>query len=1021
MKMKIVTASLLTATLLTASLSSSALAQSSNDNAFTNRENIPTNKSSINNIDLIPAPTQHFGKPDGKLPEVRTSISYVDGDSTDNHANTNKTNKILRPGSNLTLRATAKFIVPEDGDVFRPYLRLAIPKILTVNANDFVVYAGNVANKVVQISDSKSFGNHNLGNYNLFDVYFNYNEWSSDFATEMPHLASIKGVNHSGNVLSNGDVIKNNRTVSIEIHTVVNSNAKTSDLVDLKNYKKGVKPLIQGRVSYMPFPTPMEYTSTIGGLRDFPNDRILQKNPCLVRSDLVTGWDGRDNYGFWFTGLSMETSGVDYDGRSTMVESQNGVWSPQLIPANIEHNQFVTIYRNGNDNNPIKLRFKIPFGSKDYALNGTKQVFKNHHLTVFRSPNNNDEARKIMANIGIEKVAYGNTEVFGDILDSKYFDGWGTVPEQSRPSELLISGEFNPDSTVFGPDNISNGIWMSGEASAYIKSYYRALDCNDNYPDNTLKYPPIINKIQETVATYARSNRSKVSTVPIEIVIPASLSGRVWFDANHNGIQDKGESSIIGAKVQLVKQYGDSTVIDINGNKVNPITTTSPDGSYEFTNLLPGSYVVKFTLPEGSEYFGFTYTRKGSDSSVDSDAIPGEPVTDRSVTEKGSAATDNSASKDSYVGNINLSAGEDKKHIDAGAFKKDDPKKDDPKDPKPNPDPKKDDPKDPKPNPDPKKDDPKDPDHKPKPKNPQPDPKNPKEPKPKDPKPKDPQPKPKTDPKNPKKDKPKDPDNKPKPNPEPKQDDPKDPKPKPKTDPKNDNPVKPDTPKSPDPKKDDPKKDEPNPKDKPNNPNYQDRDVPDPKPEDPKKPDNPTKPKDDKPDTPKKDEPKQNPKPNPDPKKDEPEDTKSDEPKDTDPKSDDPKDNEKPKDPESKPDESKPDDPKDPDTDDTESNDPPQYEDPQPKEDPSEPNHSEIRELDNPIPSINNDLDSNNSQSNESSFDNNNSDSKQERVRDKLVNTGVSTVFTAVASVAMLALGATNKIKRYFCKGKHRQ
>lgn len=956
MKMKIVTASLLTATLLTASLSSSALAQSSNDNAFTNRENIPTNKSSINNIDLIPAPTQHFGKPDGKLPEVRTSISYVDGDSTDNHANTNKTNRILRPGSKLMLRATAKFIVPEDGDVFRPYLRLAIPKILTVNANDFVVYAGNVANKVVQISDSKSFGNHNLGNYNLFDVYFNYNEWSSDFATEMPHLASIKGVNHSGNVLSNGDVIKNNQTVSIEIHTVVNSNAKTSDLVDLKNYKKGVKPLIQGRVSYMPFPTPMEYTSTIGGLRDFPNDRILQKNPCLVRSDLVTGWDGRDNYGFWFTGLSMETSGVDYDGRSTMVESQNGVWSPQLIPANIEHNQFVTIYRNGNDNNPIKLRFKIPFGSKNYALNGTKQVFKNHHLTVFRSPNNNDEARKIMANIGIEKVAYGDTEVFGDILDSKYFDGWGTVPEQSRPSELLISGEFNPDSTVFGPDNISNGIWMSGKASAYIKSYYRALDCNDNYPDNTLKYPPIINKIQETVATYARSNRSKVSTVPVEIVIPASLSGRVWFDANHNGIQDKGESSIIGAKVQLVKQYGDSTVIDINGNKVNPITTTSPDGSYEFTNLLPGNYVVKFTLPEGSEYFGFTYTRKGSDSSVDSDAIPGEPVTDRSVTEKGSAATDNSSSKDSYVGNINLSAGEDKKHIDAGAFKKDEPKKDDPKDP----------------------------DHKPKPKNPQPDPKNPKEPKPKDPKPKDPQP-------------------------------------KPKTDPKNDNPVKPDTPKSPDPKKDDPKKDEPNPKDKPNNPNYQDRDVPDPKPEDPKKPDNPTKPKDDKPDTPKKDEPKQNPKPNPDPKKDEPEDTKSDEPKDTDPKSDDPKDNEKPKDPESKPDESKPDDPKDPDTDDTESNDPPQYEDPQPKEDPSEPNHSEIRELDNPIPSINNDLDSNNSQSNESSFDNNNSDSKQERVRDKLVNTGVSTVFTAVASVAMLALGATNKIKRYFCKGKHRQ
>lgn len=935
MKMKIVTASLLTATLLTASLSSSALAQSSNDNAFTNRENIPTNKSSINNIDLIPAPTQHFGKPDGKLPEVRTSISYVDGDSTDNHADTNKTNKILRPGSKLTLRATAKFIVPEAGDVFRPYLRLAIPKILTVNANDFVVDAGSVANKVVQISDSKSFDNHNLGNYNLFDVYFNYNEWSSDFANEMPYLAAIKGVNHSGNVLSNGDVVKNNQTVSIEIPTVVDSNANTSDLVDLQNYKKGVKPLIQGRVSYMPFPTPIEYTSTIGGLKDFPNDKILQDNPCLVRSDLVTGWDGRDDYGFWFTGLSMETSGVDYDSRSTMVESQNGVWLPQLIPANIEHNQFVTIYRNGNDNNPIKLRFKIPFGSKDYTLNGTKQALKNHHLTVFRSPNNNAEARKIMGNIGIEKVAYENTEVFGDILDSKYFDGWGTVPEQSRPSELLISGEFNPDSTVFGPDNISDGIWMSGKASASIKSYYRALDCNDNYPDNTLKYPPIINKIQETVATYARSNRSKVSTVPIEIVIPSSLSGRVWFDANHNGIQDKGESSIIGAKVQLVKQYGDSTVIDINGNEVKPITTTSPDGYYEFTNLLPGSYVVKFTLPEGSEYFGFTYTHKGSDSSVDSDAIPGEPVTDRSVIENVSSETDNSTSKNSYVGNISLSAGEDKKHIDAGAFKKDEPK-----DPKPNTEPK---------NPQPKHEDPKDPKQNPNPKDPKKD-----KPKSKDPNPKDP---------NPEKDKP---------------------------------------------------------KDKPNNPNYQDRDVPDTKPEDPKKPDNPTKPKDDKSDTPKEPESKEpkNPKPNDETKKDEPEDP---DPKDTNPKSENPKDNENPKNPESKPDDPKSDTPKDPDTDDTEPNDPPQYEDPQPKEDSSGPNHSEIRESDNPIPSSNNDLDSNNSQPNESSFDNNNADFKQEHVRDKLVNTGVSTVFTAVASVAMLALGATNKIKRYFCKGKHRQ
>lgn len=134
------TAGIISAALLFAGISTPTLAQASNlhSNQPKYVSNAPkqVNQTDVaaKNVagmvnDLIPAPTQHFGKPDGKLPEVRTSISYVDGDSTDNHADTNKTHKILRPGSKLTLRATAKFIVPEAGDVFRPYLRLAIPKI----------------------------------------------------------------------------------------------------------------------------------------------------------------------------------------------------------------------------------------------------------------------------------------------------------------------------------------------------------------------------------------------------------------------------------------------------------------------------------------------------------------------------------------------------------------------------------------------------------------------------------------------------------------------------------------------------------------------------------------------------------------------------------------------------------------------------------------------------------------------------------------------------------------------------
>lgn len=43
-------------------------------------------------------------------------------------------------------------------------------------------------------------------------------------------------------------------------------------------------------------------------------------------------------------------------------------------------------------------------------------------------------------------------------------------------------------------------------------------------------------------------------------------------------------------------------VVDVNGNPVDPVTTDA-SGYYEFTNLVPGTYEVRFdltTLPENT-------------------------------------------------------------------------------------------------------------------------------------------------------------------------------------------------------------------------------------------------------------------------------------------------------------------------------------------------------------------------------------------------------------------------------------
>ena len=749
MKTKKFVVEIVTTTLLIAGISTPVFAQADNlqgnqlRNANNSKEQLKQNNSaSVNTTDiandLIPAPTQHFGKPDGKLPEVETSISYetensdanrTDGDRTDANQNgSNQTGKILRPGSKLTLHATARFTVPKKGEVFRPYLRIAIPKILTVKASDFNVNVGGVASKVVALPNSSTFAK-----YNLFDVYFNYKEWSSDFANEMPNLAKVMpkladeiGEGETPNVLdANGGVLANNQQVTISINAAVDNKASVADLIDLQNYKKGVKPAIQGRVSYMPSTEAIKYNSAVGGLNYFPDDGILKSHPCLIRSDLETGWKGQGDYGFWFTGLAMETSGVDYEGRHTAVRSLKNYTFNQLIPANLKYNQIVTIRRNDSDNNPIILKLKMPAASEGYASNSTKQEFSNGNLTVFRWPNTNNEALNLMENAGIDKVQYDGGKVFGDTLPEKSFEDWGTYGSQNRPAELFVSGVFNSKPAVFGPDDISKGIWLQGNSKASITTYYKAPSCNRAYSDEELAYPPIISKIQETVAAYARSNRSKVSTVPIEIVIPASLSGRVWFDANKNGIQDSNEQSVPGAKVELVGEYNQK-ILDIDGKTIEAVTTGS-DGSYKFTNLNSGKYKVKFTIPDGGKYVGFTTANQGGDDTRDSDAIPGEPTTDRSAGAQDGVGTGSadSNSKEANVSNINIPEGGNKKNVDAGVIAKDEA----PKDPK-SKDPK---PKQPEPKPNPK-----DPEPKPK---PEPQPKEPKTPEPKNPDPKTPEPK----------------------------------------------------------------------------------------------------------------------------------------------------------------------------------------------------------------------------------------------------------------------------------------
>ncbi len=73
---------------------------------------------------------------------------------------------------------------------------------------------------------------------------------------------------------------------------------------------------------------------------------------------------------------------------------------------------------------------------------------------------------------------------------------------------------------------------------------------------------------------------------------PVSLGNRVWLDADADGVQDAGESNIPGVELALFLADGTTPAVDVDGVAVAH-ETTDASGTYNFTNLPPGDYVVQ--------------------------------------------------------------------------------------------------------------------------------------------------------------------------------------------------------------------------------------------------------------------------------------------------------------------------------------------------------------------------------------------------------------------------------------------
>jgi uncharacterized repeat protein (TIGR01451 family) len=88
----------------------------------------------------------------------------------------------------------------------------------------------------------------------------------------------------------------------------------------------------------------------------------------------------------------------------------------------------------------------------------------------------------------------------------------------------------------------------------------------------------------------SRSTGNNFAEVPID----AALGGRVWFDANNNGVVDPTEAGIPNVTINL-------TGTDNAGNTINRSLTTDANGDFRFGGLPPGTYQLREpTQPTGT-------------------------------------------------------------------------------------------------------------------------------------------------------------------------------------------------------------------------------------------------------------------------------------------------------------------------------------------------------------------------------------------------------------------------------------
>ena len=130
-----------------------------------------------------------------------------------------------------------------------------------------------------------------------------------------------------------------------------------------------------------------------------------------------------------------------------------------------------------------------------------------------------------------------------------------------------------------------------------------------------------VDEVSGKTANYTLNSGDVNNTVDAGLYKKAAIGDKVWVDIDKDGVQDSNEPGVAGVKVYLLDGAG----VQVGG----PLTTNAA-GEYLFTDLIPGSYSLRFdlaTLPAG-----YTLTSRDAAAATDATDSDADATTGSTVT-----------------------------------------------------------------------------------------------------------------------------------------------------------------------------------------------------------------------------------------------------------------------------------------------------------------------------------------------------------------------------------------------------